>query len=126
MPVQASLLQWRAQHELLTFDPQQVLQLPDGLSKVNPRWCITTCSKKKQLVLEGFSVLEEWSDSSRVRPWSNAWNADKDSLWLHEYHDRKKKVYGQWTGRRRCGTVTFVKALLTQVRDGVDRHKWSV
>ena len=98
VPVQASLLQWRAQHDLLTFDPQQVLQLPDVLIKVNPRWCITTCSKKKQLVLEGFSVLEEWSDSSRVRPWSNAWNADKDSLWLHEYHDRKKKSTGSGQG----------------------------
>ena len=98
VPVQASLLQWRAQHELLTFDPQQVLQLPDVLCKVNPSWCITTCSKKKQLVLEGVSVLEEWSHSSRVRPWSNAWNADKDSLWLHEYHERKKKSTGSGQG----------------------------
>jgi hypothetical protein len=98
VPVQTSLLQWRAQHELSTFDPQQVLQLPEVLSKVNPSWRITTCSKKKQLVLEGFSVLEEWSDPTRLRPWNNAWNADKDSQWLQAYHQSKKQSKGNGQG----------------------------
>jgi len=33
VPVQDSLIQWRTQHELLTFHPDQVLQLPDVLYK---------------------------------------------------------------------------------------------
>ena len=71
--------------------------MPDVLTQVNPNWRMTTSGVnglKKQLVLDGFSVREEWLDLARTRPWSNAWNADKDSLGLHEYHDRKKKSTG--------------------------------
>ena len=41
--------------------------------------------------LEGFSVLDEWSDMTSVRPWSNAWKAAKDTEWLQEYYTKKKK-----------------------------------
>ena len=98
VPVQDSLIEWRKQHELLTFHPEQVLQLPDVLYKVNPSWCITTCTKKKQLKLEGFSVLDEWSDTTRVRPWSNAWKAVKDTEWLQEYYKKKKTSMGSGEG----------------------------
>ena len=91
VPVQDSLIQWRTQHELLTFHPDQVLQLPDVLYKVNPGWRITACTNKKQLKLEGYSVLDEWSDMTSVRPWSNAWRAAKDTEWLQEYYNKKKK-----------------------------------
>ena len=98
VPVQDSLIEWRKQHELLTFHPEQVLQLPDVLYKVNPSWCITACTKKKQLKLEGFSVLDEWSDTTRVRPWSNGWKAVKDTEWLQEYYKKKKKSMGSGEG----------------------------
>ena len=50
---------------------------------------------KKQLVLEGFSVREEWLDLDRSRPWSNAWNADKDVLWQDEYSAQENAAAGQ-------------------------------
>jgi hypothetical protein len=98
VPVQDSLIQWRTQHELLTFHPDQVLQLHDVLYKVNPGWRITVCTNQKQLKLEGFSVLDEWSDMTSVRPWSNAWKAGKDTEWLQEYYKKEKKSMGTGEG----------------------------
>ena len=93
VPVQTSLLQWRQQHKLITFRPDEVLQLPDVLTQVNPNWRMTTSGVnglKKHLVLEGFSVREEWLDLARTRPWSNAWSVDKDVLWQDEYSRQKR------------------------------------
>ena len=72
--------------------------MPDVLTQVNPNWCMTTSGVsglKKQLVLEGVSVREEWLDLDRSRPWSNAWNADKDVLWQDEYSAQENAAAGQ-------------------------------
>jgi hypothetical protein len=98
VPVLDTLIQWRKQHDLLTFHPDQVLQLPEVLLKVNPGWHITASGKKKQLELGGFSVLDEWSDTDRVRPWSNAWNAGNDTQWLQQYYKKQKKSMGSGEG----------------------------
>jgi hypothetical protein len=92
VPMQ-TLLQWRAQHKLIIFRPDEVLHLPDVLTQVNPNWRMTTSGVNgmmKKLVLEGFSVREEWSDLDRARPWSNAWNVDRDTQRLHDYSRQKR------------------------------------
>jgi hypothetical protein len=66
--------------------------------QVNPGWRITVCTNQKQLKLEGFSVLDEWSDMTSVRPWSNAWKAGKDTEWLQEYYKKEKKSMGSGEG----------------------------
>ena len=92
MPVQDSLLQWRRQHNLVTFRPEEVLQLPAVLTQVNTKWSVQrTGVNKKQLVLEGFSVCDEWADLDRVRPWSNGWSTTRDTNWLDGYNKEQKK-----------------------------------
>jgi hypothetical protein len=90
--MQDSLLQWRRQHNLVTFRPEEVLQLPAVLTQVNPRWSVQkTGVNKKLLVLEGFSVCDEWADLDRVRPWSNGWSTTRDTNWLDGYNKEQMK-----------------------------------
>ncbi len=57
VPVQDSLLQWRRQHNLSTFRPEEVLQIPDVLTRVNPRWSIQQSGVNKKMLIWVF-VLE--------------------------------------------------------------------